>query len=244
MNEQQKKLYWKQFDRRRWRFLQWGTQRFRKALLDQIKPVQPELVTDEPILRAFIDVYMLVGGRFAMETHDQLTGKSLKQDESFFMEFIRQWIQVEGAVRIAGITATTRRRMQVILERGIDEGLGIEEISRIMANDQRLVGISRARVIARTEIISASNKGSLQGAQSTNLNLNKEWISSRDGRTRRIPEDKADHYTIDGQLVGLDKPFEVPHIERGVDLLMFPGDPTAPADTVVQCRCTQGYQKK
>lgn len=237
--------------------------RIHSALKQQAKPVIEALergqsisagmavlesIPKKPISKAFQDLYSKVGAYFASEVYQSFKGyvpnMQTKQEESDFMRFMREWIQVNGALRVQAITGTTRRRLKIYLEQAIEDGLGIEEAARLLSEQQGIVGVQRARVIARTEIISASNRGSLHGAQQTNLNLNKEWISTRDGRTRTFADgDKFDHYQADGQIVALDEPFVVKGME-GDGYLMFPGDPTGRPANVIQCRCTQGYRRK
>ncbi|NIU83246.1 MAG: hypothetical protein GWN64_07130, partial [Candidatus Thorarchaeota archaeon] len=85
----------------------------------------------------------------------------------------------------------------------------------------------RARVIARTEISAASNFGNFQGATMTGLKLLKQWSSAKDSRVR------DDHVDLDGTIRKMNKPF--PHG------LMFPADPSGPADQVINCRCAVKY---
>lgn len=94
-------------------------------------------------------------------------------------------------------------------------------------------GISRATRIARTEVISASNLGSIEGARATGLPLNKTWLATPGNRTRDT------HATADGQTVSMDELFDV-----GGSLLDFPGDWSNNADVseTVNCRCTVTYQ--
>jgi uncharacterized protein with gpF-like domain len=53
------------------------------------------------------------------------------------------------------------------------------------------------------------------------------WLSTVDSRTRPT------HVAADQQRTLLTSPFIV-----GGAQLLFPGDPTGPADEVIQCRCT------
>jgi uncharacterized protein with gpF-like domain len=57
--------------------------------------------------------------------------------------------------------------------------------------------------------------------------LYKRWLATEDARTR--PE----HADADGQTVPAHAPFSV-----GGSAMSYPGDPNAPADLVVNCRCT------
>lgn len=261
-NDDQKYMYWKTFDSQRWGFLSWGMNRVKSALDKQVKPIleslenSPQeaianipLVSTKPIEDVFLELYGFVGGRFARQVNDSLKSHigqyRTKQDdeEGFFVRTIREWIKSEGLPRINGITENTRNHLRQALETGIDEGMGIEEIARMISGSRKIAGIQRARVIARTEIISASNKGSLEGAKQLGLDLDKEWIATRDDRTRRTPNDKYDHWSADGQTVGINEKFIIQGRTRS-EGLRFPGDPAGSPGNVIMCRCTQGYARK
>ena len=57
--------------------------------------------------------------------------------------------------------------------------------------------------------------------------MKREWLATLDNRTRHA------HAVLDGQRVGVNEPFKVDGYE-----IMFPGDPTAKAYLVYNCRCT------
>jgi hypothetical protein len=145
---------------------------------------------------------------------------------------MREWIAKEGAERISGVSENTIRRVKVKLQDGINRGDGIEVIAREMVRSgSGIADVKRARVIARTEIISASNKGSLEGARDLEIPLKKVWLATRDNRTR------IDHAIADGQEVLMNQLFSV-----GGDLLDYPGDVKGSISNIIQCRCTQVYQ--
>lgn len=83
---------------------------------------------------------------------------------------------------------------------------------------------------ARTMITGAQNAGridSYKRAQRMGIDLKQKWIATLDGRTRH------EHRLLDGQVVKVGEPF---HVEGMT--IRFPGDPTAPARLVYNCRCT------
>ena len=99
----------------------------------------------------------------------------------------------------------------------------------------------RAELIGRTEIIRASNAGSLAGAQETNIPMRKFWLSTRDDRTRGAnPKDIFDHFSVnEDKGYPLDEAFRI-----SGELLMHPGDRSngaSPGNTI-NCRCTLTYQ--
>jgi hypothetical protein len=90
---------------------------------------------------------------------------------------------------------------------------------------------NRATVIARTETIGALNAGRFDAfnavAEETGDKFESFWLATSDSRTRKT------HRAAEGQRVPLGQPFIVGGFE-----LRFPGDPTGPAQEVIQCRCT------
>jgi SPP1 gp7 family putative phage head morphogenesis protein len=85
---------------------------------------------------------------------------------------------------------------------------------------------ARAKRIARTESTGALNAGAYAAYLAEGVEA-LEWVATTDGRTR------PSHAAADGQVVAIGFPFSV-----GGASLRFPGDPTAPASQVVNCRCT------
>jgi len=123
--------------------------------------------------------------------------------------------------------------------------LSIEEIVRLLKSDEQLnYSAFRARRIARTEVMRASNIGAMKGAEAHDFEVDKQWISARDSRTRRIPKDTYDHVALDGVIVGYDEPFESVGKEGQQVSAMQPGDITTPAGFTINCRCAIGFIPK
>jgi len=248
--EAQKSLQWKAVDRSRARYINEYEKRFLRALNAQIAPVivairngkdNPEnYIVELPVLTVLEDLYTRVGRDFARDTYDSLTRKAhsisyqtkADEPESQWMRFVRRWIGKEGAEKVKNITDTTRNFVRKVLDQGASEGLGTDKMARLMIDEAEGINLNRAKVIARTEIISCSNLSSLEGARSTGIKLNKEWLATRDKRTR------SSHIGVDGQEVGLDELFSV-----NGSKLDYPGDSTngAPGSETIQCRCSQVY---
>lgn len=253
--EQQKANIWKLTENKRLTFQTFGERVIKKALNDQFEPffnelknngnINYDLIKIAPIEKAFITIYTTVGPVFASDSFQGLKSKPLGLEfkrrrrfvpsnvtESVWVEFMKNFALTKAAERIKGITETTRDKIRSVLDKGISEGLGIDKIAKFLKTEWIEITTWRARLIARTEIISASNAGSFIGAQSTGLNLEKEWIATRDKRTR------PDHLAADGQRVKMNEKFIV-----GGSELNYPGDPEGPREEVIMCRCTIGYIK-
>lgn len=132
---------------------------------------------------------------------------------------------------VRSITATTRTLLKLTLTEGMSAGESIQQIAkRIDRLYLEQIIPNRSRVIARTETIRASNMGNQEAAKSTGLPIIREWVSTRDSRTRDA------HARADGQRAPMGTPYDI-----GGELLMHPGDPTGSARNTIQCRCTEIY---
>jgi mRNA-degrading endonuclease toxin of MazEF toxin-antitoxin module len=90
----------------------------------------------------------------------------------------------------------------------------------------------------------ASNMGAMKGAEAHGFQVDKQWISARDSRTRRIPDDEFDHVELDGVVVPFDQPFTSTGKKGEAVVAMQPGDISAPAGFTINCRCTVGFLPK
>lgn len=112
------------------------------------------------------------------------------------------------------------------LQRSYDEGEGIPEAARRLRTHVAAVAPARARMIARTELVGISNAGSLAAARLSEAAEWKTWLATNDARTRDA------HAKASGQTVRLDDTFTV-----GGEDMDYPGDPSASAANVINCRC-------
>jgi hypothetical protein len=151
-----------------------------------------------------------------------------------FHTAVQKWITGNVAKKVVMVTDTTKELIKLRISKGEAEGEGIPEIAaRIDELYLEQIIPNRSTVIARTEVISSSNAANRFAAQQTGLPLMKEWISTRDDRTRDT------HEAVNGQTREFDEFYDV-----GKAKLLFPGDPNGPANEVIQCRCTEGYSVK
>jgi hypothetical protein len=167
-----------------------------------------------------------------------MESKSAKTD--LFAYVIIRYLETKGLDQLASdITDTTKEQIRNFLIKGQEQNLTMPEIIALL----RTSGITnyRAELIARTETARSANIGSMVGAMSTGLVTVKEWIAAKDNRTRRIPRDANDHLHMDGMQLPIDKKFVVP-AKTYIDNMLHPGDSTAHAGNVCNCRCTLGYE--
>lgn len=162
------------------------------------------------------EVLSQVGESSIEVSFDLLNEKALKFLEEKKIKF---------AIKVAD---TTHKAIIRELSEGFKLGEGIPELSNRIKNMPEF-SMKRATVVARTEVISSSNAGTLEGYKESGVVIGKEWDSHKDERTRKH------HLEANGQRVKLDDPFIVDD-----DLLDYPGDNShdAKASNVIQCRCT------
>ena len=165
-------------------------------------------------------------------------------DETVWSSEVQMYINSYVATKIVSITDTTRdwieSTIRDIVRTGMDEGLGSREIARMVRNkmleSRAEYAFWRAERIARTEVMAASNYGSISAAEAFSTRGRKEWISGNDGRTR------ATHRPGAVATVPIPQPFRV-----GYALLKAPGVPFQGAggpdvvSEIVNCRCAVGF---
>jgi hypothetical protein len=158
---------------------------------------------------------------------------------------ILDFLMVKGFTLVSGITQTTKKRLIDIANAGVQEGLSVDDIVKLVLDDKELeYSNMRARRIVRTEVMRGSNIGAMKGAEAHGFQVDKQWISARDSRTRRIPEDEFDHVELDGVVVPFDQPFTSNGKKGEAVVAMQPGDISAPAGFTINCRCTVGFIPK
>ena len=109
---------------------------------------------------------------------------------------------------------------------GILQGESMDKIAKRLRNVQEMNKTQAIRS-ARTIVTGAENKGrqdSYARAEADGIILQKEWLSTNDGRTRHS------HAALDGAIVDQDKKFD--------NGLMYPGDPNGRPEETWNCRCT------
>lgn len=227
--------------------------KFKKELQKQVdtycRTQDYDAISDKALKKTIKQLHVALGTKMALIAEKDVkkgvkgyTGpfeqKSAKTD--LFAYVILQYLETKGLDQLAAdITDTTKSQIRSFLMQGVEKNLSISELIPLL----RVSGITdyRAELISRTETSRAANVGSMVGAMSTGLVTVKEWIATKDNRTRRIPRDSADHLHMDGVTVPMDAKFQVDG-KGFIDFMLHPGDLTARAANVCNCRCTLGYE--
>lgn len=152
-------------------------------------------------------------------------------DASFNMRnpLVRDLLDAAGK-RITGVTDTTRQQLMSSLTDGVYAGEGIGELAKRVQGVFETASSSRARTIARTEVVGSSNQANLAAWRLSGVVEEKEWLAVRDGETR------SEHAALDGQVVKLGAFFTVDGHSAScpggfgrpeLDINCFPGEVSA-----------------
>lgn len=251
-----KAAYFKRVDRQRSRFNMSAARTILKAFEAERRFVLQELrgattgtintAIDSALAKSretwseqFITLYKQVGQPFAEQTFEQLgvTVKSVVhgkavgdlQSDVWIAEAL-DYLRNSGLLRLktTQITETTRKALAKVIALGLEEGDSMDQIAARITSTYADIAGYRAVRIARTEVIAASNLGSMAAARATALPLKKHWLAAIDSSTR------DDHIDADGQTVKSEEVFVV-----GGEELLFPGDASrgASAGNLINCRC-------
>jgi HK97 family phage portal protein len=147
---------------------------------------------------------------------------------------VREAIRKRAARLSELIGDTTAREVLAVIEASERAGMTVSETARLVGRavygEERVT--MRSITIARTESAGALSQGSFdQAKEMGDLYRTKEWLSFSDDSTR------DSHRALNGTIVGIDEGFETILGNR----LMYPLDPSAPADEVINCRCVLAY---
>ena len=114
------------------------------------------------------------------------------------------WLKVRNLEVLKGITAETNKQIVLSLTEGINAGEGMLPLAKRITDAVDTIGITRARLMARTETMYAVNQGAL--IRYTQAGVEKvEWLSAT-GDDRVCDECEA----LNGQIFDIDSVPEIP----------------------------------
>jgi SPP1 gp7 family putative phage head morphogenesis protein len=114
------------------------------------------------------------------------------------------WLKVRNLEVLKGITAETNKKIILSLTEGINAGEGMVPLAKRITEAVDTIGITRARMMARTETMYAVNQGAL--LRYTQAGVEKvEWLSSTED-DRVCDECEA----LNGQIFDIDNVPEIP----------------------------------
>ena len=202
-----------------------------------------DTITPDAISKRYEQLYTLVGADFAREQYNRLKGFNVdllvKEEEDTWYNYMKHYVKYRLWKRIEKVNKTSintaGKIINDVLEQSVNEGLGAYETATRIKKGLIEEGIKynqwRALRIARTEIMTASNAGSFEGAKATGEALEKYWIATYDSRTRDT------HMVIEAQNPKMMN--EAFHV--GAWEMQYPLDPAGGAEEICNCRCSIAF---
>lgn len=173
--------------------------------------------------RAWLDRYRGLIGETMRASSGDMAG-AIGVDFNLDNPKLEAAIRRRAATLADRVTETTAEQITAIMTAGQIAGMGISEIADTIESGVFGQSEVRATRIARTETIGALNEGELVAAIETGVMRSKEWLTQGDDRVRDT------HAAIDGVRIDLGAAF--------ANGCQYPGDPNAPPDETINCRCT------
>lgn len=214
-------------------------------------------LTNPELTKEIQRLYTTVGNRFATDTQKSLKiqERGLKKPQKDFIGYDslelkanKTWVDwILNYLRehlfqkvLYTVNQTTREHLLLVLNKAVEEGLGIDETVELINKDT--FSETQAARIVRTEINIASNAGTLAAGETYEYQVQKTWIAVHDFRTRgNNPDDDASHVQLDKTTIDFEDFFVD---KRNGDRLKSPGDPKASGASIINCRCQLGLQPK
>jgi hypothetical protein len=129
------------------------------------------------------------------------------------------------ANKLAGIPDDIHAQIKDAIQQGFDEGWSTEKIAAAIRSEFNGIDKERAKTIAITETAAAYGFGEHASMQDAGISQRK-WLTSG------LPNVRATHLAADGQVRGINEPFNV-----GGTALMYPGDEAGPPEETINCHC-------
>ncbi len=138
-----------------------------------------------------------------------------------------QGLAAEAVADIDAWALELRQQVAQIIDNGHRDSLSVRQVADQLT-EKADINLGRAKSIARSEMVGASNAASHQGYTAiAEPGDELEWLATDDGRTR------DSHRRLDGDKIPVGERFNV-----GGHLADHPGDRSLPPEERIACRCS------
>lgn len=197
--------------------------------------VTPDIIPPSIISKSLLQLHVTAGINGARLTKKEIKRQLKSEETNKWAYVIEEYLKQHGLDQLSiEITNTLREQIKKVLIKGNHEGWGVDKMVREL-NTSRFPRWMAIRIV-RTETNKAANTGAMVAATDSGIDLEKQWVSSQDSRTRYIPRNQYDHLVMNGRRVDMNERFIVPSTKT-VDAMLYPGDPEASAGNLCNCRC-------
>jgi len=207
------------------------------------KLVIPLNIQSTKIEQAYFDIYETIG-----LIHGNRIGRGINRDiknflkplfNAVFQNSIIDWVRENCGLRIVSVTNTISKTLISLVEKALADNLTVEQMQKFI-RERINVGLSRYEVlrIVRTETTSAANHAALVSGETSGIVLVKQWVSTKDSRTRRKPKDEWSHIAMNGVKVEQNEKFIMVSTKGEVNEIDYPCGPGSSASNCINCRCS------
>jgi uncharacterized protein with gpF-like domain len=180
---------------------------------------------------------------FGKKAYYEIRRSTRKKIEKAGFGLAEEWLQAiigffnrEYFALVQQISDTTRDVILKVLSEAAEEGWSNDMIVKQLKAPE--INAARARLIARTELNKGAFFGRKLATDDSEWETEKEWVAANDHRTRHS------HRAVDGDVIDVDGKFTVSTPKGGIDYMLGPGDPTASAANLCNCRCSSSVRAK
>jgi hypothetical protein len=189
-----------------------------------------DLITPAPLSDTLESLYVVAGTAYAEAMYSAIQPPTKATKEALragWRDFMRLFAVRNLPQTLININETSQKIIRNIVLAGLNEGLGALQIATNIQESVSLIFRNRAKLIARTEMVIATNNAAMQSAATSDFMYEKKWIPATDTRTR---PDHAEMRSKD--WIPFNENFSVGGVE-----MQQPGAAGAPAAQVCNCRC-------
>lgn len=214
-----------------------------KGLQAATNRLHVSVAANEEIGPVIQDMHKDAGLYFGKKTYYEIRRSAKKKIEKAGFGLAEDWLNAiiaffknEYFALVKNISDTTKDIIFKVLSQAAEEGWSNDTIVKQLKAPK--INAARARLITRTELTKGAFAGRKIAADDSDWETEKEWISAHDHRVRHS------HRGVDGDVIDVDSKFEVATPKGGIDYMEGPGDPTASAANLCNCRCTSATRAK
>lgn len=201
------------------------------------------VAANEEIGPVIQDMHKEAGLYFGKKSYYEIRRSAKRKIEKAGFGLSEEWLQAiidsfknEYFALVKNISETTRDQLLRVLSQAAEQGWSNDRTVEELKNPEIVAW--RARLITRTELNKGAFAGRKLAADDSEWEVEKEWVSAHDHRVRHS------HRAVDGNVVDLDGKFAVSTPKGGIDYMSGPGDPTASAANLCNCRCVTSTRAK
>lgn len=229
-------------------------------LYAELQRQMKEIIANDGIFESrthdiLMDAYLTIGVEFASKQFDALTTGDYSKANRFFLEYWKEWIQNFVSIRVAekvkNMDNWSSQRYAEIKQQvrnAITESGTLSIPHEVIADaiEKKLgAGVfsrSRAMTIARTETASIANEAKAKSAETwageNGQKQFKMWVH------RNSKDPRENHAYLDGMIIETNETFQVVAQNGTTDYMMYPHDPDASAENVINCNCQVVYMSE